>query len=88
MAFFHNGAVMDSDYAPSPFSAMSSPYDTTAIIDTDLDPVSSFPPPLDPPSREDWDRFQQIILEHYIGANMPVKKLVDHMERHYSFKAT
>ncbi|KPI43001.1 uncharacterized protein AB675_2134 [Cyphellophora attinorum] len=88
MAFFHNGAGMDSDYAPSPFSAMSSPYDTTAIIDTDLDPVSSFPPPLDPPSREDWDRFQQIILEHYIGANMPVKKLVDHMERHYSFKAT
>jgi hypothetical protein len=88
MDVFHSSDGMGSDYAASPFSAMSSPYDNSAIIDTDLDPVPLLPMPLDPPSREDWDRFQQTILGHYIGANMPVKKLVDHMERQYSFRAT
>lgn len=85
---FHT--LMDYDYAPSPYSTMSvtsSPYDTTGMKDMDLIPLD-LSAPLDPPSREDWERFKTTILEQYVGMNMPVKDLVQHMEFYYTFKAT
>lgn len=78
---------MDLDFVSSPYSAASSPFDSSAVRDMDLPPFSLYPP-LDPPSRDDWERFKTTILEQYVGMNMTVKELVSHMETWYQFKAT
>ena len=47
-----------------------------------------FPLPLDPPSRDDWNLFKDIIIEQYISNNMALKDLVRYMESNYTFTAT
>ena len=44
--------------------------------------------PLDPPSREDWQNLKLMIIDLYIGQNMPLRELVRHMEFHHAFRAT
>ncbi len=44
--------------------------------------------PLDPPSREDWQSFKLMIIDLYIGQNMPLRELVRYMEYHHAFRAT
>ena len=78
---------MDLDFVSSPFSAAPSPFDTSAVKDMDIQSLNLYPP-LDPPSREDWERFKPVILEQYVGLNLTVKELVHHMEMWYQFKAT
>lgn len=80
-------STMDMDYVNSPYSTASSPFDTSAVRDTDLPPFSLYPP-LDPPSRDDWERYKTTILDQYVGMNLTVKELVNHMEMWYQFKAT
>lgn len=87
LQFQMNNVDMDLDYMSSPFSGPSSPFDTTAVKDAALPPFSLYPP-LDPPSRDDWERFKTTILEQYIGMSMTVKELVHHMDTWYQFKAT
>lgn len=79
---------MDMDFVCSPFtSRAATPFDNS-LKHMDLQPFDLYPP-LDPPSREDWERFKTTILEQYIGpSNMTVKDLVQHMEMWYTFRAT
>lgn len=85
MPFQMSGVEMD--YASPLYSAPSSPFDTSAVKDLEMPPFSLYPP-LDPPSREDWERFKTTILEQYVGMNLTVKELVDYMEMWFQFKAT
>ena len=75
------------DFVSSPFSGIASPFDATSDKEMELQALNLYPP-LDPPSREDWERFKATIVDHYVGMNMPVKQLVHQMEVMYSFKAT
>ena len=44
--------------------------------------------PLEPPSREDWERFKTTIIGKYLGMNAPLHEIVVEMEQYYGFKAT
>jgi hypothetical protein len=78
---------VDMDYGSPAYSTASSPFDASAVKDIDM-PAFSLYPPLDPPSREDWERFKTTILEQYVGMNLTVKELVNYMEMWFQFKAT
>lgn len=44
--------------------------------------------PLDPPTREDWERFKPTIVGKYLGMNTPLHEIVRDMEQCYGFRAS
>ena len=44
--------------------------------------------PLDPPTREDWERFKPTIIGQYLGMNTPLHEIVRVMEQWYGFRAS
>ncbi len=44
--------------------------------------------PLDPPNREDWERFKPTIVGKYLGMNAPLHEIVREMEHWYGFRAS
>ena len=44
--------------------------------------------PLDPPTREDWERFKSTIIGKYLDMNTPLHEIVGDMEQCYGFRAS
>ena len=44
--------------------------------------------PLDPPTREDWERFKTTIIGQYVGMNAPLHEIVREMDQWHGFKAS